>query len=91
MCATHSSWCCLTHTLTSAQHACLRMSTRIDIFVRAAPCRAANAGAGLWDIYLHLLPDEKDMSCLLNYTAEEAVELQAKRMIVSHTLACMHA
>lgn len=45
------------------------------------PRWAADAPASLWDLYLHQLPDERDMACLLNYNKEDAVELQVKRLI----------
>jgi len=40
-------------------------------------------GASLWGQYLALLPQEREMCCLLNYTPEEARELQLPQLIVS--------
>jgi hypothetical protein len=37
----------------------------------------------LWRSYLALLPQERDMCCLLNYNRQEAAELQLPGLVVS--------
>lgn len=37
----------------------------------------------MWGQYLGLLPPEREMCCLLNYSAEEAQELQLPQLVVS--------
>jgi hypothetical protein len=37
----------------------------------------------MWDSYMDLLPPEPDMSCLLNFNAEEREELQLPSLKVA--------
>jgi hypothetical protein len=67
----------LSHFLTSSQ---ANWTARLAAFLLYAHQKQQKGG--IWSMYANLLPTEDEMSCLMNYTPEEAVLLQDPRATI---------
>jgi hypothetical protein len=87
----NAQFCSVTNTVDAVQHCTCggpagdaRWDIRMAAWLLYVKQLAAKQGSlPLWSAYLALLPQERDMCCLLNYNRQEAAELQLPGLVVS--------